>query len=120
MGKVLIVDDDKEFRKRYKKLLRENGIGTFDAPAALEVANLLMREKSNIDLIILDLQIAEVDGRDIFDIVTDYAPNIPIIISSVLPLSEQKIKVPRARDYFNKAAGDKALLRKVKVVLGLN
>lgn len=120
MGKVLIVDDDTSIRKRYRKMLSENNIKTLVAPEALRVGELLMREKSEIDLILLDLQIKEVDGRGIFDIVHEYAPEIPIVVQSVLPLKEQKIRIPRARAYFNKADGDAKLLDLVKKVLGVN
>jgi DNA-binding NtrC family response regulator len=120
MGKVLIVDDDTSIRKRYRKLLSSNNIKTLVAPEALRVGELLMREKSDIDLILLDLQIKEVDGRGIWEIVSEYAPEIPIVVQSVLPLKEQKIRIPRARAYFNKADGDVKLLELVKKVLGLN
>ena len=38
----------------------------------------------------MDLQIKEVDGRGIFDIIHEYAPEIPVVVQSVLPLKEQK------------------------------
>ncbi|HLF18803.1 MAG TPA: response regulator [Candidatus Omnitrophota bacterium] len=120
MGKVLIVDDNRDMRKRYRKVLTEEKIGCFEAPEALKVSELLMREKSNIDLILLDIQIPEIDGRGIYDIIFEYAPQIPIIVSSVLPVNEQKLRIPRARGYFNKADGDQKLLKQVKTVLGLS
>jgi DNA-binding NtrC family response regulator len=120
MGKVLIVDDDTAIRKRYRKILSENNIKTLVAPEALRVGELLMREKSEIALILLDLQIKEVDGRGIYEIVHEYAPEIPIVVQSVLPLKEQKIRIPRARGYHNKADGEQKLLEMVKKVLGTN
>jgi len=116
--KVLIVDDDTNIRKRYRKLLSENNIKTLVAPEALKVGEILMRDKSELALILLDLQLPEVDGRGIYDIVQEYCPTIPIIVSSVLPIKEQKLRIPRARGYFNKADGDEKLLDQVKKVLG--
>jgi len=119
MGTVLLIDDDKEFRTKFRKLLSDNDINVLEAPDALEVVNVLMRDKSSIDAIVLDLEIKEVDGRDIYDIVQDYAPGIPVIVSSVIPLNDQKLKIPRARDYYNKAEPEKVLIKKIRMILGI-
>lgn len=118
MRTILIVDDEKDMRKKYKKLLVKKGFRILEAPNALEVANALMRAKSTIDLILLDINIKEVDGRDISEIVEEYAPNIPIIVTSVLPLQDQKLKIRRAVDYFNKSHKDELLLKKIRNVVG--
>ena len=119
MGAVLIIDDDKEQRQRCKKLLKENGIDYLEAPNALEVGNILMRELSNIDLILLDLQMPDVDGKDIFEIIQLYTNKKPVMVTSVLPINDQKLRVSRARDYFKKSDGDDILLKKIKLILGM-
>ena len=119
MRTVLIVDDERDMRKRYKTLLKANGFKVFEARDAVEVANVLMREKSQLDLILLDINIAEIDGRGIFDIIDEYAPSIPIIVNSIYPLNDQKLRIPRATGYFNKAQKDEVLLKKIKDVLGV-
>lgn len=119
MGKVMVIDDNVEFRKKCRKMFKDLGLEVVEAPDALETSNLLLREMSDIDLILLDLQIAEVDGRDIYDIIREYTTSIPILVCSVLPLSEQKLRVPHVRDYFNKAEGEEVLRSKVKTLLNL-
>ena len=119
MRKILVVDDETDMRKRFKRLLVGEGFKVIEAPNAVEVANVLMREKSNLDLIILDINVGEVDGRDIFDIIDEYAPELPAIINSVFPINEQKLKIPRAADYYNKSDDDKVLVAKVKKILGV-
>ena len=119
MRTILVIDDEKEMRHKFKKILKSAGFDVLEAPDALEVANILMRDKSRIDLILLDIQIPEVDGRDIFGIIDEYAPSLDIIVTSVFPVSEQKFRIPKAVDYFNKADGEKVLLNKVKTALGL-
>ena len=119
MGKVLIVDDNKEMRHRYRRLLEKMNVEVLEAPDALEVANVLMRDSRNLDMILLDIQMPEVDGRGIYEIVTDYGTSVPIVVSSVLPVREQKLRIPRARDYFNKADGDVVFSKKVKAILGI-
>ena len=116
---VFIVDDETKMRRKYKKLLKENGFRVVEAPNALEVANTLMREKNSLDLILLDINIAEIDGRDIFEIIDEYAPDMPVIVSSVYPTSEQKFRIPHADDYFSKSQKDEILLTKVRHLLGI-
>jgi DNA-binding response OmpR family regulator len=116
---VMIVDDEIVFRKRYRRVLAAEGFRILEAPNALEVANLLMRKKSSIDLILLDINIPEIDGRGIFEIIDEYAPNLAIIVTSVHPLNDQKLRIPRAADYFNKSQKDDVLLKKVRNILGV-
>ena len=116
---ILLVDDEKKMRSRYKKVLKREGFRVVEAPNALEVANILMREKSSLDLIVLDINMREVGGRDIFDIIAEYAPGLLVIVSSVFPINEQKIRIPRAADYFCKGNKDSLLITKVRRILGI-
>ncbi len=120
MRNILIIDDEAKFRKRFRKLLREAGFKVRQAPDAVEVANSLMRYSRELDLVLLDINMAEVDGRDTFDIINEYAPNIPILVTSVYPLQEQRLRIPRANDYFDKSDSDDILLKKVKKLLGVD
>ncbi len=119
MKTVLVIDDEKKFRKRYKDLLKPLKFKVIQAKDAVEVANALMRAKSDLELVVLDINMAEVDGRDTFEIIDEYVPNIPVVISSVFPINEQKLRIPRATDYFNKSDPDDVLVAKVKHILGL-
>ena len=117
---ILVVDDEKEMRDRYRAALEKENFRVIEAPDALETANLLMRDSSSIDLILLDINIEEIDGRDIFDIIDQYDPTLQVMVSSVHPINDQKLKIPRAAEYHNKADGEKILLKKVKHILGMN
>ena len=119
MRTIMMVDDTKEFRKKVKKYFKLNKIKVLDAPDALEAANILMRKRELIELILLDIQMPEVDGRDVFEIVHEYAPAIPVIVCSVMPLRDQKLKIPRVRAYFQKTESEEALLKKVKSIMGM-
>ncbi|MDP8265903.1 MAG: response regulator [Candidatus Aceula meridiana] len=117
MEKILIIDDESKFRKEYKTIIKSLKLAALEASNALEAANILMREKSNIALILLDISIPEVDGRGIFEIIEEYAPQIPVVVSSIFPVKDQRLKVPGAREYHNKADGKKVLLEKLKTIL---
>jgi len=119
MRKILVVDDDENIRNRYKEVLSKIEVETFEAPEALDVIDILMRNQSEIEMVLLDIEMPEVNGRDIFDIVTEYAPELPIMVASVLPIADQKLRIPRAREYYGKADGDEVLVSKVKSILGI-
>lgn len=115
---ILVVDDEKEFRKKYKKLLKEEGYKVYEAQTAMDVAEHLMRNR--LDLILLDINIPEVDGKDISDIIDEYPSQRPaIIVTSVYPVSEQKFKIRKASDYYDKSADTQLLLKKVQAILGV-
>ena len=118
MGKVFMIDDDESIRHKYKERFANSDLELIEADDALSATEVLMREKSNIDLILLDLQLPEIDGRAIYDIIEDYASNIPVIVTSVLPIEDQKLRIPRATDYFNKSEGSRVLISKIKKLLG--
>ena len=119
MRTILLIDDEKKMRQKFKKLLKTEKFRVLEAESAIEVADILMREHSTIDLILLDMNLPEVDGRGIFDIVDEYAPELPIIITSVNPINDQKLQIPRAVDYYQKLQDEKILLTKVRSALGL-
>lgn len=114
---ILLIDDNRDLRKKYVKIFKDAGFQVIEAADALEVVQTLMCHKDNIDLILLDIQIPEVDGRDVYEMIQDYVTIIPVMVFSVLPLQDQKLKIPRARDYFNKADSDKILLEKINAIL---
>jgi len=118
MSTIFIVDDDNEMREKYTKILTDEGFKVFEAADAVAVADIIMRDRSEIELVLLDINMPEVDGRGIWEIVDEYAPEIKIIVSSVLPLQDQKLKIPRAAGYFNKADDSKVLMKIINDVLG--
>lgn len=119
MRTILVVDDEIKMRKKIKKILVARGFKVVEAPNSLEVANCLMRQGENLDLILLDINIPEIDGRGIFDIIDEYAPHLAVIVTSVYPISEQKFRIPRAADYYDKSQDPEVLIKKIDNVLGL-
>lgn len=117
MEKILIIDDESKFRKEYKAVIKELGYESLEASKALEAAEILMRERNSIALILLDISIPEIDGPGIFDIIDEYASHIPIVVSSIFPIDDQKLRIPRAQAYHNKADGNKVLFKKLKNIL---
>ena len=118
MPNVLIIDDDEQYRTRISKLLNKENIETQIATNLLEVVETLMRDKDKIDLVLLDIQMPEADGKDVADTIKDYTESIPIIVNSVTPLNDQRLKIGRAREYFQKGSSEKDLIKKIQAIIG--
>ena len=86
MRNVLIVEDESSMRKKYREVLRPEGFKVFQARDAVEVANMLMRESSTLDLIILDINLPGISGAQVLKKLksNDRWKNIPVFPYSSL------------------------------------
>ncbi|MGA1870620.1 MAG: response regulator [bacterium] len=112
MGSILIVDDEQRFRDVYKILLGKEGYTIFDVSNAVNARDILKNEK--IDVVLLDINMPELQGDILYDIIQSFHKNMRVIVTSVLPIDEQITKIPGAYDYFDKSDGLDLLLAKVK------
>lgn len=108
MKKILIIDDEDRIRDIYCRLFVQAGIIVRKAKNATEATNIMIREE--IDLVLLDIRMAIVDGREMFDIIKEYNPFGKVIISSVYPVEKQRELIPKALDYYDKSDGPIKLL----------
>jgi DNA-binding NtrC family response regulator len=109
--KILIVDDEPRIRNIYARMLGEADWIVREAASAEKAIEILIREK--MDIVLLDINMPEVDGKTAFEIIQDYDPFLNIIISSVYPLHVQKMMIPSAYDYHDKSSGPAVLLEKI-------
>src|SRR5262245_23551091 len=102
--KILIVDDEERIRKIYTRLFQAIGSGIFEvleAENAERATDYLIREK--LDLILLDINMPEIDGARLCEIIKEYNPNLEIVVASVYPVEEQKRIIPFANAYYDKS-----------------
>lgn len=111
MRRVLIIDDEEKIRDIYCRLFVQAGILVRRAKNAVEATNLMLRE--DMDLILLDIKMARVDGRVMYEVIREYKPNQKVIVSSVYPIEKQRELIPSAWDYYDKSEGPLKLLEKV-------
>ena len=116
MKKILIVEDDIDIHNLLKNLLEKERYQVMSAYSGTEA--ILLIEKNDIDLILLDLMLPGLIGEEIIKKVTD----IPIIVISAKISSEDKVNVlsSGANDYITKPFDTKELLARVKVQLRIN
>ncbi len=115
MTTILLVDDDSGIQSLYGKLLREEGYEVYQALSAAEATRHMITRK--IDLILLDINMPEVDGAVMREVIDEYDTDLKVIVSSVYPLVKQREKISRADQYFDKSHGTEMLLSIIREVL---
>ncbi len=102
MSTILIIDDDDQLRKSFKKLLNEEDyavLGAASGEAGLEAV------KSQIpDLVILDMRLPGMNGFDTFKAIHEIEPKLPVIIMTAYGTTETAIEATKmgAFDYILK------------------
>lgn len=108
MKTILLVDDDPAIQRTYSKFLRDAGYEVIQAEDAETATELLIRRP--VDLVLLDINMPEVNGVVMREVVQIYNRELKVIVSSVDPLTEQRRKIPNADEYFDKSHGTEMLL----------
>lgn len=113
MKKILIVEDDVSIHNLIKEILLKENYKLLDAYSGSEAIMIL--EKENVDLILVDLMLPNVNGEEIIK----KFRQIPIIVISAKISIEDKIKnlLNGADDYITKPFNNDELLARVKVRL---
>ena len=108
---ILVVEDDTDIHNIIKEILQKENYKIFDAYSGTEA--LMILEKENINLILLDLMLPGLSGEEIIK----REKNIPIIVISAKTSTEDKVNVllEGANDYITKPFKAEELLARVKV-----
>ena len=77
MARVLVLDDDEDFRSYLVTLLKRAGHEAIGLPDGSHLKNAL--ESGVVDVIVTDLYMPNVDGIETAEFVTRHAPTIPLI-----------------------------------------
>lgn len=116
MKTILIVEDDNDIHNLIKEILEKEHYKIIDAYSGTEAIMLL--EKEEVDLILLDLMLPGLNGEDIIEKVK----TVPIIVISAKISPDNKVNVllNGANDYITKPFDSEELLARVKVQLRIN
>jgi len=116
---ILIVDDEDDIRNLMTEVLSFNGYNVLSARDGKEALSKIKKER--VDLIILDINLPDINGYDVFKLIlnNEKTKNIPVIIfsSSDTVSSINKFMVLGAKDYILKSEGMNQWLTKVKKYL---
>lgn len=110
-GKILIVDDDIQIGNLEQEVLEQHGYSCLRAYSGTEAVMLLEREQP--DLIILDLMLPGLSGEEVLKNIGE----IPVIVVSAKAGVDDKVALllGGAQDYMTKPFSTKELLARVEV-----
>lgn len=116
MKKILVVEDDSSIHSILEEMLKQENYDVLNAYSGTEAMMLL--EKENPDLILLDLMLPGLNGEEIIK----KNNHIPIIVLSAKISKEDKVEclLDGANDYITKPFEKDELLARIKVQLRLN
>ena len=79
---VLLVDDEAMILDVGKKMLEKMSHEVFAVNSGKEAIEVLKREKDRIDLVVLDMIMPEMGGKETFERIREIRPDVKILISS--------------------------------------
>lgn len=103
-GRILIADDDILMRTVSKSVLEKLGYEVIQAENGQEAVELFLQEQGRIDLILLDMIMPVMNGRDCFEKIRAIDPNAIIVLCSGFSEEEylKEMKVSGLNGYIQK------------------
>jgi len=81
-GRILVVDDEEVMRLTAKAILEELGYEVVVACDGREGLQIYLEEDAGFDLVLLDMVMPVMNGRDCFDAMRKHNPNAQVVIST--------------------------------------
>ncbi|MBI4261491.1 MAG: response regulator [Actinobacteria bacterium] len=116
-GTVLVVDDDAQIRRALRTSLQARGYEVLTAGNGETALDTLAAGERAVDLVVLDLGLPGIDGREVIERVRAWS-EVPIIVLSVREAQEGKVSAldAGADDYVTKPFGMSELLARMRAV----
>ena len=115
-NKVVLITEDEEVNFFYlKTLFRKTEEKIIRAKNGKEAVDIIMENRGQIDLILMDLNMPVMDGYEAMRIIKSTHPQIPIIAQTAYTMSEDRYKCMKAgfNDYIAEPINRVALFRLV-------
>lgn len=116
---ILLVDDEEMITDVGEQLLKHMGYGVMVARNGMEAIDIFERNKTNIDMVILDMLMPGVSGGNTYDRLKELDPEIRVLLSSGNEIDEQAQEIldRGCRGFFQKPFSMSELSARVKQVL---
>lgn len=114
-----MVEDEDLVSDLTKRILERFGYTVLTAANGKEALNLYAKERDRVSLVILDLIMPEMGGKECLEELRRLDPNLKILVTSGYPLNgptKETVK-SEARGFVGKPYGMKEMLRAVRDVL---
>jgi len=118
MKTIMIVDDEPAIRKLYQREFSEEGYEVLLA-ASGEEALQKIKDKNNLDLVILDIKMEGMDGLELLDELRSQFRGLPVILNSAYSTYKNDFTSWLADAYLVKSADLTELREKVQELLAV-
>ncbi len=81
-GRILVVDDEQVMRRTAKAILEELGYEVIVARNGQEGLQIYLQENAAFDLVLLDMAMPVMNGRDCFEAMRKHNPDVLVVLSS--------------------------------------
>lgn len=118
--KILVIDDERNIRELIEEILSESGYQVVMAINGQDGIDLFKKERGQFDLVILDIIMPELDGKDCYYKIKEINPRIKVLLTSGYSKSNVKDELLRngVDAYVRKPFNVDVLLMAVKRMLG--
>jgi CheY-like chemotaxis protein len=79
---VLIVDDEDVIRELIVDVVADSGYRALSAATGGQAVEIVQSEKGAIDLVLLDMQMPDMDGRRTYELMRQIDPDLPVFIAT--------------------------------------
>ncbi len=116
---VLLVEDEPSVRAILSRVLREQGYAVMEAPQGRHALELAADLKARIDLVIADVVMPEMGGRELAASISDLRPGVPLLFISGYTGHDvvERGLIERDWPFIAKPVAPDALARKVRELL---
>jgi CheY-like chemotaxis protein len=115
---VLLVEDEDTVRALAGEVLRRNGYAVLEARHSLEALRVVERHQESIDLMITDIVMSHMTGRDLAERIREGRPSMKVLfISGYVDHALVQRELAAGMPFLQKPFTPEALARKVRDVL---
>lgn len=117
MVSILVVDDDKNTRRLFAAVLKNDNYTVYTACNGREALELM--DKKHVDLVVLDIMMPGMDGYEFTSELREMHNNIPILMVSAKRLPQEKKQgfLVGTDDYMTKPIDEEEMLLRIKALL---
>lgn len=99
MPKLLIIDDEDDFRKSISERFKLRGYDNISLPSGKDIVKVL-KEHKDIDVVILDLRMPDISGDEVLKLIKATKPEVQVIILTGFGSTESAVELAK-HDAFN-------------------
>jgi two-component system cell cycle sensor histidine kinase/response regulator CckA len=117
---ILVVEDESSLRELLRMVLEPSGYKVLTAADGAEALDVLMREPATIDAVLLDLNLPEINGVDVYKTLARVRPEAKIIVVSgnITPEIRRELAALGQQEFLTKPYQLDELGRRLRAILG--